>query len=241
MVVVATLNQELPMFSSKKRPEQAQAIHTLLGKGTLWKGEVQAGQNSLRIEGTVEGNIQSEGEVTIAPTGMVRGTITAKHLIVTGRVEGTFKIHECLEIHGTGWVEGEVEVGSLVVDEGGTLQGHCIRRGHGTPEPAGKGEKTERIEKADKVEKTEKTEKPERVERPEKAERPDKIERPEREPGFVPFPAPAGMPSPVPAAAFAGGPARADDSANDRHVFNMSNGASPLPPAGEHAYSKTKL
>ena len=50
-------------------------------------------------------------------------------LIVTGRVEGIFKIAECLEIHGTGWVEGEVEVGSLVVDEGGTLQGSCTRRG----------------------------------------------------------------------------------------------------------------
>lgn len=117
------------MFSDKKRPEPSQAVHTLLGKGTLWKGEVVAGQNNLRIEGTVEGTITSEGEVTIAPSGMVRGTILAKHLIVTGKVEGIFKIEECLEIHGTGCVEGEVELGSLVVDEGGTLQGTCTRRG----------------------------------------------------------------------------------------------------------------
>jgi len=129
------------MFSSKKRPDQAQAVHTLLGKGTLWKGEIHAGQNSLRIEGNVEGNIQSEGEVTIAPTGDVKGTIEAKHLIVTGRVLGVFKIQECLEIHGTGYVEGEVEVGSLVVDEGGTLQGNCTRRG------------VEKLEKADEREK----------------------------------------------------------------------------------------
>ena len=124
------------MFSDKKRPEPAQAIHTLLGKGTLWKGEVIAGLNSLRIEGTVEGTITSEGEVTIAPTGVVKGTILAKHLIVTGRVEGVFKILECLEIHGTGAVEGEVELGSLVVDEGGTLQGTCTRRGVPKAEPA---------------------------------------------------------------------------------------------------------
>ena len=39
------------------------------------------------------------------------------------------KISDCLEIHGTGYVEGDVEVGSLVVDEGGTLQGVCVRRG----------------------------------------------------------------------------------------------------------------
>lgn len=117
------------MFNDKKRPEASLAVHTLLGKGTLWKGEVIAGQNSLRIEGTVEGTITSEGEVFIAPTGLVKGTIFAKHLIVTGRVEGTFRISECLEIHGTGWVEGDVELGSLVVDEGGTLQGNCARKG----------------------------------------------------------------------------------------------------------------
>jgi len=188
------------MFSSKKRPEQAQAVHTLLGKGTLWKGEIHAGQNSLRIEGNVEGNIQSEGEVTIAPSGDVKGTIEAKHLIVTGRVLGTFKIQECLEIHGTGYVEGEVEVGSLVVDEGGTLQGNCTRRG------------VERLEKAEEREK-------------------------DREAPFVPFPAPPSVP--IGASAFAS--ARSEEAAADRHVFNMANGVPTLPPAGEHAYSKTKL
>ena len=58
----------------------------------------------------------------------MKGTVFAKHLIVTGRAEGIMKIAECLEIHGTGYVEGDVEVGSLVVDEGGTLQGVCVRK-----------------------------------------------------------------------------------------------------------------
>ena len=204
------------MFSSKQRSDQSQAIHTLLGKGTLWKGEVHAGLNSLRIEGSVEGSIQSEGEVTIAPTGNVKGTIEAKHLIVTGRIQGTFKIKECLEIHGTGYVEGDVEVGSLVVDEGGTLQGNCARRGI---------EKTEKVEKA------------------EKAERPEKPERIDTDAPFVPFPTPPSVPAAVMAAnAFAAAASRNDDSGpSDRHVFNMANGVPPLPPAGEHAYSKTKL
>lgn len=114
----------------KKQNGQVPACHTLLGKGTLWKGEVHTGATSLRIEGSVEGTIHSEGEVTIAPSGVVKGTINAKHMIVTGHAEGVFRIEQCLEIHGTGCVEGEVEVGALVVDEGGILQGTCIRRGH---------------------------------------------------------------------------------------------------------------
>ena len=41
-----------------------------------------------------------------------------------------------------GRVEGEVEVGSLVVDEGGTLQGTCTRRGVTNP-ATGKGKTDE--------------------------------------------------------------------------------------------------
>lgn len=156
----------MAMFDpSKKKTDASQAIHSLLGKGTLWKGEVHCGQHSLRIEGTVEGTIHSEGEITIAPSGLVTGTVHAKHLVVTGKAEGVFKIAECLEIHGTGSVEGDVEVGSLVVDEGGTLQGTCTRRGfkghkevlHGDKA----GPKPERAESA-KPERTEsgKAEKP---------------------------------------------------------------------------------
>ena len=114
--------------TSKSKPDAAPAIHSLLGKEVTFTGEIHSGAHSLRIEGTVEGTIHSTGEVSIAPGGLVKGTIFAKHLVVTGRAEGTMKITECLEIHGTGYVEGDVEVGSLVVDEGGTLQGVCVRK-----------------------------------------------------------------------------------------------------------------
>ena len=99
-----------------------------LGAGTHWQGEIQAGPEGLCIEGSVEGSVLSEGQVVVAPGGLVKGTINAKSLTVRGRVEGVFKVTGCLEILGTGWVEGEVELGTLVVDEGGTLQGTCVRR-----------------------------------------------------------------------------------------------------------------
>lgn len=126
----------MSIFRRQPKPKPAPAIHSLLGKDVLVKGEIHTGTRSLRIEGFVEGIIHSAGEVSIAPEGLVRGTILAKHLIVTGRAEGVFKITDCLEIHGTGFVEGDVEVGSLVVDEGGTLQGVCVRRDRAGHPPA---------------------------------------------------------------------------------------------------------
>lgn len=117
------------MFSDPKQPGPEPTDTTVLGQGTHWKGEINAGQHPLRIEGTVEGSIASDSSITIGPTGRVKGTILAKHLIVMGQAEGTFKIVDCLELHGAGSVEGDVETGSLVVDEGSSLQGKCTRRG----------------------------------------------------------------------------------------------------------------
>ena len=99
---------------------------TCLGEGTHWQGEIRTGAGDLRVEGFLEGTVLSEGHVIIAPTGVVKGAIHARRLSVMGRAEGAFKVTGCLEILGTGWVEGDVELSTLVVDQGGTLQGSCL-------------------------------------------------------------------------------------------------------------------
>jgi len=128
------------MFNSGKTSDKSRlapdATTTVLGEGTHWQGEINAGSNGLLIEGSVEGTILSVGLVVVAPSGVVNGTIQARHLTVRGRVEGIFRVEERLEIQGTGWVEGEVELGTLVVDEGGTLQGTCMRRLPAKPKEA---------------------------------------------------------------------------------------------------------
>jgi hypothetical protein len=108
------------------------------------------------------------------------------------------------------------------VDEGGTLQGTCTRRGM---------EKLEKAEDRDK-------------DRDKDRDRDREGDR-DREAAFVPFPTPPALPPSMlvpPAAAFAGaGANRSEDTAADRHVFNLANNVPPLPAAGEHAYSKAKL
>lgn len=114
--------------SQDKAHPSASTLTSRLGAGTHWQGEIHAGPEGLCIEGSVDGTIVSEGQVVVAPGGLVKGIIHARQLTVRGRVEGIFKVAECLAILGSGWVEGEVELGTLVVDEGGTLQGTCQRR-----------------------------------------------------------------------------------------------------------------
>lgn len=117
------------------RSHGSQHLRTILGEGTQWSGDILAGADGLRVEGAVDGNIQCQGEVLVAATGQVKGTIQARRLTVLGKVEGILKVETCLEIQAPGRVEGEVELGTLIVDEGGILQGTCVHRG---AVPAGK-------------------------------------------------------------------------------------------------------
>ena len=121
------------MFNSSakgnRKPDQLEPVNTLLGPGASFRGEVDCGSTNVRIEGAFEGTITSTGQVAVMAPGAVTGTIYARELVVSGRVEGVFKVEGCLMIRETGWVEGEVEVGTMVVDEGGTFQGTCLRRG----------------------------------------------------------------------------------------------------------------
>jgi cytoskeletal protein CcmA (bactofilin family) len=121
------------MFNSSpkghRKPDALEPANTLLGPGASFRGEVDCGATSVRIEGAFEGTITSTGQVAVVGPGTVTGTIYAHDLVVSGRVEGVFKVEGCLLISETGWVEGEVEVGTMVVDEGGTFQGSCVRKG----------------------------------------------------------------------------------------------------------------
>ena len=108
---------------AESRKERRMTVIHSLAKGMNWKGDIITGEQALCIEGTIDGNIMSNGEVSIAPSGLVRGTIQAVRLIVNGRVEGTLRISESLEIRNQGFVIGEAGWGTLIVDEGATLQG----------------------------------------------------------------------------------------------------------------------
>lgn len=122
-------------FKSEKKASAAPPATTILGEGTRWIGELQAGEGSLRIEGDMEGTLVSDGTVQVEAGGKASGTILARNLLVTGHVDGMVHVVERLEILRDGWIEGELEMGTLVVDEGGTLQGNCARIPKSAKEP----------------------------------------------------------------------------------------------------------
>ena len=111
-------------------------LNGFLDQGCTIKGEVVF-SDLLRVHGHVEGTIASEHELLGGEGGEGDGEGTGGRLSVAGTVRGTVRAAERVVIHGTGKVFAEVFAATLVIDEGGVLEGEVhMTRENGPSETA---------------------------------------------------------------------------------------------------------
>ena len=96
-------------------------LKSFLGTQSELQGELKI-KGILRLDGAVSGKIEAD-QVIVSETAMIRGEILAKRIIVGGKVEGTLKATELLEIDKKGKVQGEIFARKLIVMEGGEFSG----------------------------------------------------------------------------------------------------------------------
>ena len=98
---------------------------TIIGADVHVKGNLK-NKGSIQINGTVEGEVKSDENVTIGESAKVTGPIVASNVLVSGNANGTIDAKEKLEIDPTGSIEGEIKTKTLIVREGATFNGNCV-------------------------------------------------------------------------------------------------------------------
>ena len=109
-----------------KPPPPGQA-ETVIGPTTNFKGAVQ-NDGGLRVEGVLEGTVETGGNLIVGEEAKVIADIVAYNVSVAGLVKGNVKANR-VEILSTGRVWGDVTVKSFLVDEGGFIRGEIIMEG----------------------------------------------------------------------------------------------------------------
>jgi cytoskeletal protein CcmA (bactofilin family) len=94
----------------------------VLSSGVTINGSVKF-TTELLIDGTVEGQIDSGGRLTIGKNSRIKGEIRTKSVIVDGTVDGNIIVSERCELRAGCTVRGDVESPRLVVDEEATFIG----------------------------------------------------------------------------------------------------------------------
>jgi cytoskeletal protein CcmA (bactofilin family) len=111
------------LFKSESAVSQDK-IDTILGKDAKLTGEIKT-SGLMRIEGSFQGDIECESDLTITNSANVEGKIKAKNAIIAGTFKGNIFLDGKLEIKNTGKVIGDVKIGTLVVEDGAVFDGKC--------------------------------------------------------------------------------------------------------------------
>jgi cytoskeletal protein CcmA (bactofilin family) len=94
-----------------------------IGRSVVIKGEL-TGAESLFIDGRVEGSINfPDNRVTVGRNGNVAANITAKEVVIMGKVQGNVECADRLDIRSEGLLSGDVITHRISVEEGAILKG----------------------------------------------------------------------------------------------------------------------
>jgi cytoskeletal protein CcmA (bactofilin family) len=94
-----------------------------IGKSLVVKGEV-SGSESLYIDGKVEGAINLPGNrVTIGRNGQVAANISAREVVVLGKVRGNCQASDRVDIRSEGSLTGDVIAARISIEDGAFFKG----------------------------------------------------------------------------------------------------------------------
>ncbi len=86
------------------------------------KGSIQF-KDELVFDGKLEGEITTEGRLTLGQNAVINGEILAGSVIVFGRVIGNITASERCELKSNAHLEGDLQTARLQIEEGATFVG----------------------------------------------------------------------------------------------------------------------
>jgi cytoskeletal protein CcmA (bactofilin family) len=95
----------------------------LIGKSVVIKGEL-SGSEDLYLDGQVEGSIElRDHSLTVGPNGVVKANVSAKGVIVQGKVDGSICASDRVELRQSAVVTGDLATQRISIEEGAFLKG----------------------------------------------------------------------------------------------------------------------
>jgi cytoskeletal protein CcmA (bactofilin family) len=108
---------------SSAAPSAARGGQASIGKSLKIKGTI-TGTEDLFIDGQVEGTIRlEENSLTIGPNGAVDADVSARDIVIEGKVTGNVKAGDRIDIRKTGSLSGDLSAARIVIEDGAVFRG----------------------------------------------------------------------------------------------------------------------
>jgi len=123
-------NQKSKSDSFDDTPVSGGNSASIIAAGTTLKGDITS-NGDIRIDGTLQGNIHCTAKVVIGANGTVEGDISGQQADIMGKVNGTIKVKELLQLKGGSQVNGNLYATKLQIEPSASFNGQCHMNGNG--------------------------------------------------------------------------------------------------------------
>tara|TARA_B000000609_G_C24027457_1_gene268758 strand:- start:119 stop:499 length:381 start_codon:yes stop_codon:yes gene_type:complete len=96
-------------------------------KGTKIIGDISSTAD-FRIDGNLEGSINTSGKVVIGKEGSIIGKIVCNNADFDGKFNGTLEVKESLSLKSSSVTEGDVITSKLIVESGAIFNAKCVMK-----------------------------------------------------------------------------------------------------------------
>lgn len=101
------------------------ATNCVIGEGSVFEGKFYV-NGPVLIEGKFQGDIKTNDQVVIGPTGKVKTDISAKRVTVSGTIIGNITASEEVNLLATGRVLGNITTPKINVEDGVVTSGKVV-------------------------------------------------------------------------------------------------------------------
>lgn len=98
--------------------------YSKIDQNTSLKGAIKA-KTDIRIDGKVEGNVETSGKVILGKQAKVVGEVVCTNAEIEGLFKGKLIVSGILSLKSTSNVEGEVRTQKLIIEAGATFNAQC--------------------------------------------------------------------------------------------------------------------
>jgi cytoskeletal protein CcmA (bactofilin family) len=139
-------NQKSKSDSFDDTPVSGGNSASIIAAGTTLKGDITS-NGDIRIDGTLQGNIHCTAKVVIGANGTVEGDISGQQADIMGKVNGTIKVKELLQLKGGSQVNGNLYATKLQIEPSASFNGQCHMNGNGSVQANGHSNGVTKTEK----------------------------------------------------------------------------------------------
>jgi len=101
------------------------SLNTIIGNGTSIKGDLNI-NGFVRIDGDIDGNLTTDGNIIIGENARIRGNVNAKAAVIGGIILGDVYAKESVILLNDSAVIGDILSHKVQIEEEALFNGHCI-------------------------------------------------------------------------------------------------------------------